>query len=123
LRTMRQALRAVRLADNTLEGRCLDLEAKLRDRMRVLTGDRTLLRRSEPTTPALLERVSLPVGSTGPVTATIKADFAIAASEFGALLEEVRTLIERDLKKLAADVEAAGAPWSPGRGVPQWQKK
>jgi len=32
-------------------------------------------------------------------------------------------VIEVDLKKLKDSVEAAGAPWTPGRGLPKWKKK
>ena len=49
-------------------------------------------------------------------------DYDIAADGFGTVLEKLRGLIERDLRGLGAAMEAAGAPWTPGRGVPVWKK-
>jgi hypothetical protein len=37
-------------------------------------------------------------------------------------LAKLRTLAEVDLVKLEKDMEAAGAPWTPGR-VPVWTEK
>jgi hypothetical protein len=34
----------------------------------------------------------------------------------------LHTLVEVDLTKLEKDMEAAGAPWTPGR-VPEWQEQ
>ena len=46
----------------------------------------------------------------------------IGAGGFGAVLERLRGLIERDLRGLGSAMEAAGAPWTPGRGLPVWKK-
>jgi len=35
----------------------------------------------------------------------------------------MRVLIDLDVKKLGDELEAAGAPWTPGRRVPVWKKK
>jgi hypothetical protein len=48
--------------------------------------------------------------------------YTIAASEFGDQLAKLRTLVDADLVKLEKDMEAAGAPWTPGR-VPEWSEK
>ena len=69
-----------------------------------------------------MDRVSGQLGSTGPITATVKRDYDIAAAGFETLLEQMRTLIEVDLRKIGDRLEAAGAPWTPGRGVPRWKK-
>jgi hypothetical protein len=37
-------------------------------------------------------------------------------------LAKLRTLVEGDLVKLEKALEAAGAPWTPGR-VPEWTDK
>ena len=34
----------------------------------------------------------------------------------------LRQAIDVDLKALQAELEAVGAPWTPGRGVPVWKK-
>jgi hypothetical protein len=79
--------------------------------------------RSEPAEPSLMERVTAQLDATGPITATAKRGYEIAADGFEKLLADLRQVIEVDLKKLEADLEAAGAPWTPGRGVPAWKKK
>jgi hypothetical protein len=48
-------------------------------------------------------------------------DYNIAAAEFAQQLRRLRTLVEVDLAKLEKDMEAAGAPWTPGR-VPEWRR-
>ena len=69
-----------------------------------------------------MDRVSAQLDATAPITATVRRGYDIAADGFGKLLEEMRTTIEVDLKGLQADLEAAGAPLTPGRGVPIWKK-
>jgi hypothetical protein len=49
-------------------------------------------------------------------------DYSIAAGEFSEQLGRLHTLVEVDLVKLEKDMEAAGAPWTPGR-VPEWSDK
>jgi hypothetical protein len=48
--------------------------------------------------------------------------YAITAEEFKPVLAKLRTLVESDLVKLEKALEAAGAPWTPGR-VPEWTDK
>jgi enamine deaminase RidA (YjgF/YER057c/UK114 family) len=48
-------------------------------------------------------------------TATHKRDIEIASGAMEALTRDLKALIEGDLKHLKADLEAAGAPWTPGR--------
>jgi len=96
----------------------LELSPALRD----LVGDQTVARRSEARVPSLMERVSTQVGSTGPITNTVLRDYDIAADGFGAVLARLRDLVERDLRALGAAMETAGAPWTPGRGLPVWKR-
>jgi hypothetical protein len=69
-----------------------------------------------------MDRVSAQLGSTAPITETVKRDYEIAADGFAKLIEEMRATIDVDLRKLGEELEAAGAPWTPGRGVPIWKK-
>jgi photosystem II stability/assembly factor-like uncharacterized protein len=99
------------------------IEMRIRDGLVLLVGDRTRQRRSEPATPSLMDRVSAQLDATGPITATARRGYEIAAEGFEKLLPEMRQAIEVDLEKLHAELEAAGAPWTPGRGVPVWKRK
>ena len=49
-------------------------------------------------------------------------NYNIAAAEFSEQLAKLHALVEVDLAKLEKEMEAAGAPWTPGR-VPEWQEK
>ena len=55
-------------------------------------------------------------------TQTQQDAYNIAADEFSQQILKLRSLIDTDLAKLQKDMEAAGAPWTPGR-VPQWEEK
>jgi hypothetical protein len=46
--------------------------------------------------------------------------YAAAAQEFEQTLAQLRQLIEGDLARLEKQMEAAGAPWTPGR-IPEWK--
>jgi photosystem II stability/assembly factor-like uncharacterized protein len=119
---VRKALLDTPKADPKLGQTARTIETKIREALRDLLGDQTVARRSEARTPSLMDRVSTPVGSTGPITQTMKRDYEIAADGFGAVLETLRGLIDRDLRKLGDALETAGAPWTPGRGLPVWRK-
>jgi photosystem II stability/assembly factor-like uncharacterized protein len=123
LKYIRKALLDTPKADPKLAEAARTIEKRIQDQVAVLFGDRTKGMRSEPTVPSLMERVTAQLDSTGPITATARRGYEIAADGFEKLLEEMRRAIDVDLKKLQGDLEAAGAPWTPGRGVPVWKKK
>jgi hypothetical protein len=119
---MRKALLDTPKADPGLLEQARTIEVGIREAMRELVGDMTVARRSEARLPSLMERISTQSGSTGPITKTVLRDYEIAADGFGAVLERLRGLVDRDLRSLGSAMEAAGAPWTPGRGLPVWKK-
>lgn len=119
---MTKALEDTPRADSALANDVRALEKRLRAALLELRGDPVVRRRSEATPPSLMDRVSAQLGSTSPITATVKRDYEIAAAGFEKLLEELRTIVDVDLAKLGDRMEAAGAPWTPGRGMPRWKK-
>jgi photosystem II stability/assembly factor-like uncharacterized protein len=123
LKFIKKALVDSPKADPKLAETAQAIAARLQSEVMVLFGDQTRAQRSEPTEPSLMERVTAKLDATGPITATAKRGYEIAADGFGKLLEEMRQTIDVDLKKLQSELEAAGAPWTPGRGVPVWKKK
>jgi hypothetical protein len=58
--------------------------------------------------------------STARPTQTQIDQYTAAAQEFETALNQLRQLIEGDLAKLEKQMEAAGAPWTPGR-IPEWK--
>jgi hypothetical protein len=123
LKFIKKALIDTPGADPKLAETARAVEKRLQDQVMALFGDRTKARRSEPTAPSLMDRVTTQLDATGPITATARRGYEIAADGFGKLLEDMRQTIEVDLKKLQSALEAAGAPWTPGRGVPVWKKR
>lgn len=109
----------VRQETRALELRLLDLRERL-------TGDPTKRRRQEPSMRGIMSRIDQIVGghwsSTSAPTQTFRKNYDIAAEEFGEILDDLRRLVETDLVELEQKLEEAGAPWTPGRGVPQWKR-
>ncbi len=122
LQFMKKALLDAPKADAALAADLVAFERKLRAAMTVLVGDRVVQRRSEASLPSLADRISAQLGSTSPITATAKRDYELAAAGFEKALPEVRTLIDGEFRKLGERLEAAGAPWTPGRGLPVWKR-
>ncbi len=116
-------LRAVLLqapaADPALFRRIDDLTAALAALQTRLNGDESRRKLSEPATPSIQERVGrVKWGhwqTTQQPTTTQRRSFELAREDYGALRAELAALIEQDLPALEADLEAAGAPWTPGR--------
>ena len=102
------------------------LELRLMDLRERFSGDRTLPRRSEPAPPGIMSRIQQVIfghwSSTSAPTATHRKNYEVAEAEFSQMLDDLRTLVEQDLVALEQRLEAAGAPWTPGRGVPRWQR-
>ena len=53
-------------------------------------------------------------------TQTQRDGYRYAGEAFEGVLGQLRTLVENDLPALEADLEAAGAPYTPGRKLPDW---
>ncbi len=61
------------------------------------------------------------MGSTSGPTGTHRRQYEIAAEQFEELSSDLKQLIERDVPKLLQKVDQLGAPWTPGRKLPQWK--
>ncbi|HKV40928.1 MAG TPA: glycosyl hydrolase [Blastocatellia bacterium] len=92
--------------------------------LRALNGDEVLQSYSQNTPSSISDRIGSVIGgqrlSTARPTQTQIDSYQIAAGEFGQQLSSLRTLVEVDLVKLEKDMEAAGAPWTPGH-LPDWK--
>ncbi len=121
---IQKALLETPAADARLRQEALALEKQLNDILRNLRGDTALQARNENVPVSISERVSQIVGdqrmSTSRPTRTHQEQYQIAADDFAAELRKLRTLVQVDLAKLEKAMEAAGAPWTPGR-IPEWR--
>lgn len=102
------------------------LELRQNGLVRRLRGDRTLASRNDAVPPAITDRVDGIIYdqylSTGAPTGTNRKAYEIAAAEFGLFLADLRVFVERDLRTLESALEAARAPWTPGR-IPEWKQE
>jgi photosystem II stability/assembly factor-like uncharacterized protein len=99
------------------------LEVRLDELSIALSGDAVVARYNEPTPPSIVDRVQRVISgqwsSTSAPTVTHLEGYRIASEEFGSWLPGLRQAVEEDLRKIEDRMEAAGAPWTPGR-VPRW---
>lgn len=121
---LKRAIEQAPAADQALREQARRMELKLGELEVMMSGDRTIERRSEPAGPGITDRVqSIVSGSwnyTGAPTSTHQRAYAIAAEAFAPALAQLRQLVETDMKSLEAAAEAAGVPWTAGR-VPTWR--
>jgi photosystem II stability/assembly factor-like uncharacterized protein len=126
LKSIREALREVPAVEKDLGAAADSIEQRDREIQRALTGDKVLQRHNEPAPSSIDDRVSAIMEgerfSLSAPTQTHVDNYNIAAQEFAGDLEKLRVLVDSDLSKLEKDMEAAGAPWTPGR-VPVWSEK
>jgi hypothetical protein len=121
---IRRALLDTPAADAKLLDEASALDRRTNEILRALRGDTALRARNINLPPSINERVGDIVGaqrtSTARPTQTQMNQYAAAAQDFEQTLAQLRQLIEGDLARLEKQMEAAGAPWTPGR-IPEWK--
>jgi hypothetical protein len=102
------------------------LDKRTNEILRALSGDNAARQRNMNTPPSINDRVGYVVGaqrmSISRPTQTQIAQYNAAATDFEKVLSQLRQLIEVDLARLEKQLEAAGAPWTPGR-IPEWKNQ
>jgi len=123
LKQIRKTLILTPLASNDLFDRVRKLESELADLKDVLDGDPIRRSLSEPALPGIIARLRQIVAghwsSTYGPTQTHREDFEIAARSFNGFRPRLKQLVEQELVQLEQDLEAARAPYTPGRSVPK----
>lgn len=126
LKAIREALRETPAVEKQLGAVADGIEQREREIRRAVRGDVEIAKRSENVPSSIDQRVnSIMEGerfSLAKPTQSHIDSYNIAAAEFGEQLSKLRTLVEVDLAKLEKNMEAAGAPWTPGR-VPECSEK
>jgi photosystem II stability/assembly factor-like uncharacterized protein len=124
LTAIKRAISETPSLPHSLYDQAMALEKRNNDLIRALSGDAEARRRNMNTPPSINERIGYVVGaqrmSTARPTQTQAAQYAAAARDFEGVLGQLRQLIEADLTRLEKQLEAAGAPWTPGR-IPEWR--
>lgn len=92
---------------------------------RKLVDDEVISTRNEPVYPSISARIAEVVGglwsSTSAPTNSYKQNYQIASEEFKPVLENLKRLVEIDLKNLENEMNKLNSPWTPGR-VPNWKE-
>ncbi|MGZ5446456.1 MAG: WD40/YVTN/BNR-like repeat-containing protein [Thermoanaerobaculia bacterium] len=115
---IRRALDEVESGDAQLTARVSAVETALRDMAEGIGGDTVRRQRSEPSPPSLMDRVGNAVAglsSTQPPTQTYRESLALAEQQFAPLATRLREIIEVELAAIEKQLNAMGAPWTPGR--------
>jgi hypothetical protein len=88
-----------------------------------MNGDRTIMQRNENPPMSLSRRLRVAARthfrSTADITQTEKDAYQAVREIFTPLYDELKQLIEVDLKNLENNLEEIRAPWTPGR-LPEW---
>jgi photosystem II stability/assembly factor-like uncharacterized protein len=125
LKAIRGALRETPAAEK-LNAAADSIEQTNRGILRALHGDSEMQKRNEAVPSSINDRVQAIMEgerfSLARPTQSHVDDYNIAAAEFAEQLSKLHALVESDLAKLEKDMEAAGAPWTPGR-VPEWKEQ
>ncbi|MCH7884654.1 MAG: glycosyl hydrolase [Planctomycetes bacterium] len=118
---LRKAFQATPAADPSLLAEIDDLDRRLNPLFTRLRGDRTLAKHQEPVPPSISHRVSVAIDwyVTSAPTQSQRESYEHAGAEFTEVLAQLRKLIQEDLVGVEEKLEAAGAPWTPGR-IPTW---
>ncbi|MBI2946665.1 MAG: hypothetical protein HYY23_03400 [Verrucomicrobia bacterium] len=121
---LRKAITQTPGASPDLLAEVRSLDQRLHALQTQLRGDPSLAKREEPMPPSIAQRVQSIVGTqwrvTSAPTQTHRDAYRYAGEAFEKTLADFRTLADRDLPAFESKLEAAGAPWTPGR-IPQWK--
>jgi len=123
LKHIRKAIKDTPTLDTALLDEVDVVQAKLADLGLKLNGDRTVSSRSEPTTPSISRRAGwiyygIQNNTSGP-TQTQRDNLALTGRLFAPVLADLTVLVIEDIEGLEAQLDAAGAPYTPGR-IPVW---
>ncbi|HEY2015832.1 MAG TPA: glycosyl hydrolase, partial [Bryobacteraceae bacterium] len=124
LSAIRRAIDATPSLPPKLREETLKLEKNLIDINTALSGDRIMRSHNEGVPASIndhLQGAASPIrGTTGRPTKTAMEQYQIASDELAAEIPKLRKLIETDIKALEKQLDAAGAPPTPGR-LPDWK--
>lgn len=125
LNAIEQLTQSAAEVDPTLWKEVRELQVRLLDLQEKFSGDPTKGRRSESSMPGLQSRLRNAMfgamGSTEGPTGTHRRQFEIAGEEYDALVGDLEQLVEKDVPKLLKKLDDLGAPWTPGRKLPDWK--
>ena len=119
---IRETLMRSTASDPSLGEEVRSLEQRLNDFSLKLNGERSRGMMGDPGPVSIDARINVAsmgnrLSTYGP-TPTHRRSVEIAEREFDALRPEIDRLIDVDLPALEKQLDEAGVPWTPGRGIP-----
>lgn len=106
-------------AEVSLLAECKRMMKQVDDMQRVLNGDNTLGKRNENQPPSIMGRMgtlSWQQASNSSASGKAQLDaYEIIREQLAPVLDQLRVLVETDLKNLESKMDAVGIPWTPGR--------
>ncbi|MEM7354202.1 MAG: glycosyl hydrolase, partial [Acidobacteriota bacterium] len=122
LRAIKEVLMRSTVGDTALDTEVRTLEARLADLNEALNGNEQQGDLGEPTPPSVNGRLGTVgfgnrLSAYGPTPHHLES-LRIAEEALGTIRQDLNQLIRVDLPALEEKLEAAGVPWTPGRGVP-----
>ena len=125
LTAMRRAIDATPSLPVKVREEAINLERRLTEIDRAVRGDPVMRARDEPTPESISDRVNSAAGvmrlTTGRPTKTALESYQIASDQLAVEIPKLRRLIETDIRALEKQLDAAGAPPTPGR-LPELKK-
>ncbi len=119
IRHLKEAIMTVARPNQEFVGDVRSLEEKMRAIQLKMNGDRAAGQLDIDAPPSIQNRLFGAIysgyGSTSDPTTTMKDQLKIASEEFVSVANDLKTIVNTDLKALEAKMEAAGAPYTPGR--------
>lgn len=111
------AIQRVEAPYETFYSQVKDIEQKISDIEIKLLGDRVAQRLDKGVPPSVVARVLRinyeQFSSTAQTTKTHQDSYNIAVEEFKPLLQQIKQIVNVDMKKLHQDLEKVGAPYTP----------
>jgi photosystem II stability/assembly factor-like uncharacterized protein len=123
LDSIKRAVDATPTLPNRLHEQVLNLQRELDGINMALSGDRILRAQQEGAPASISERIQAAAGATrgtGHPTKTAMEQYQIGSDELAVQIPKIRKLIDTDIKNLEKQLDAAGAPPTPGR-LPDWK--
>jgi hypothetical protein len=125
LSAIRRAIDATPSLPPKLREETLKLEKQLNQINIALNGDRVWRATNEGVPASISDHVQSAAsptrGTTGRPTKTAMEQYQIASDDLALEIPKLRKLFETDIKALEKQLDAAGAPPTPGR-LPEWKK-
>jgi len=123
---MKDAIRSGTHASLALASDLRLMELKLENLRRSITGDDLRTKRGHEGTPSIQSRLGSArwggFGSSHGPTQTMRQQVELARSEFAKLGDDLQRLVEVEVPHLKEQVDAAGVPWTRGRGLPSFPR-